>query len=108
MSTNRLERREWMKLGACWHCGRRAGFYRSIVSAHIKNGGASRKADASDTVRLCETPGKNGCHDAQHQHGWSVLDSLATHDQRIAAAAETEREWQAYFTADLSHHGAEQ
>ena len=37
-----------------------------------------------------------GCHDIQHRHGWSNLTKLSAQEQREAAAAATERAWQAY------------
>lgn len=89
---------EWMKRRPCWNCGRWAGPNRSIAIAHISNGGTGRKDDAARTIPLCETVSKKGCHDAQHAKGWSVLTSLATKEQRKAAAAITEEDWQLHLS----------
>lgn len=46
-------RRAWMRYQPCIFCRRRP-----CVSAHIRNGGTGRKADASETVPMCSE-----CHD---------------------------------------------
>lgn len=86
---------EWMHGEPCHHCGCWAGERRSIVVAHVVTGGKGRKADWTQTIPLCETANKQGCHDAQHQCGWSVL-GLEHKADRIAAASDYQERWHAY------------
>ncbi len=93
------ERVEWIRTLHCANCDMPAVFWdRKIVSAHIKNAGMSRKADARFTIPLCETRFRDGCHDIQHgpNGGWHRLPRLDTPEKREAAAARTEKLWQAY------------
>lgn len=84
------ERREWMTRQPCVFCGRRPS-----VSAHVRTGGGSRKADASETVPMC-----SGCHDGYD--GRAVAGGRATFlaargltlDDVLELAAAIESRWQ--------------
>jgi hypothetical protein len=86
-----VTRREWIKTLACSNCGA-VGY---SVGAHIKNGGAGRKADARFTIPLCHSrDGIEGCHELQHRVGWSALARLAPAKFREISAATIEEIWQ--------------
>ena len=90
---------EFVKSLRCANCGLRASEHSGwieVVNAHIENGGSGRKADYTSIIPLCTTIYATGCHDIQHRHGWSNLTKLSAQEQREAAAAATERAWQAY------------
>lgn len=102
-----LRRVKFVESLPCAQCGAMSGSA-WIVNAHTKTGGTSRKGDYATIIPLCQTFEDDGCHDLQHQHGWSALPNLDTPDKRQLAALNTEGLWQTYqIVAHLSHHGAE-
>lgn len=99
------ERVAFVEKLACANCHLRASEtsgWLTIANAHIENGGRSRKADAKRIIPLCESIYGNGCHQKQHQHGWSALEFLSTPDAREAWADHTERAWQAFLNSAVS------
>lgn len=98
-----VERVEFVASLPCFGCGVVGSGvwveddYQTIANAHTKNGGTSKKGPYTTIIPLCETIGGAGCHDKQHQHGWSALGPLLdTPDKRQAAAEATERAWLLY------------
>lgn len=90
------ERRAWMTRQPCAFCGGHP-----CMSAHIRGGGTSRKADATETLPMCRT-----CHDEYDGRSkpWGRVTFLAnrglTFDDVLRMAAEAEDRWQAYAATD--------
>ncbi len=90
----------------CANCGRRWDFGENveIENAHTENDGKSRKGHYTTIVPLC-VGFNDGCHNLQHQHGWSRLPRLDTPEKREAAAARTEKLWLAHVASVAPSEG---
>jgi hypothetical protein len=92
------EFRAWIKGEPCVVCGRTP-----CDAAHLRNGGASRKADVTETVPMCSTLvalGYSGHHDEydgrQRAGGRKAFAAKYPHLDLPALAAETRARWLAH------------
>ena len=96
---------EFVRSLRCRGCGCEGGWSldgaRTIVNAHTKGEGTSRKGHYTTIIPLCTTLNKTGCHDLQHQHGWSALMRLDAPELRADSAAYVEELWQAHLAGGL-------
>ena len=92
------ERVEFVRSLSCAGCGY-SGPLGWIDNAHTTSGGRGRKADYATIIPLCRATfdRRVGCHNLQHEKGWSALPALDTPEKRETAAARTEELWQSHL-----------